>query len=170
MHDTAKQNKQNWAKTAIHIIRELDLVTFHMKDYLSVEASKIGVRIWCKNSKTTGTWYSLQQVTAEVQPRLAAQANTAVGRDRTLVVNRTFSHHFFYPWYIRQTTFHTRVVEEVAGPRDICQAVLTAILPSGVLQQLFECLPQSLPDITHVDPKRLGSKNNTMKEAQQAHK
>ena len=46
-------------------------------------------------------------------------------------------------------TFHTLVVEEVAGPRDICQAVLTAILPSGILQQLFECLPQSLPDITY---------------------
>ena len=46
-------------------------------------------------------------------------------------------------------TFHTPVVEEVAGPRDICQAVLTGILPSGVLQQLFECLPQSLPDITY---------------------
>ena len=43
--------KQNWAKIAIHIIRELDLVTFHMEDYMSDEASK--------NSKTTGTWYSL---------------------------------------------------------------------------------------------------------------
>ena len=32
---------------------------------------------------------------------------------------------------------------KVPGPRDICQAVLTAILPSGVLQQLFECLPQN---------------------------
>ena len=51
--------KQNWAKTAIHIIRELDLVTFHMKDYLSDEASKIDVRTWCKNSETTGTCYSL---------------------------------------------------------------------------------------------------------------
>ena len=68
------------------------------------------------------------------------------------------------------------MVEEVAGPRDICQAVLTAILPSGVLQQLFECIPQSLPDITYlvlnkdVDPQRQGSENNAaMKEAQQAH-
>ena len=39
------------------------------------------------------------------------------------------------------------MVEEFAGPRDICQAVLTAIFTSGVLQQLFECPPQSLPDI-----------------------
>ena len=47
-----KQNKKNWAKTAIHILRELDLVTFHTKDYLSDEASKIDVRIWWyKNSK-----------------------------------------------------------------------------------------------------------------------
>ena len=36
---------------------------------------------------------------------------------------------------------------EVAGPRDIRQAVLTAIFPSGVFQQLFECLRQSVPDI-----------------------
>ena len=67
------------------------------------------------------------------------------------------------------------MVEEVAGPPDICQAVLTAIFPSGVLQELFECLPQSLPDITRyvfnkdVDLKRLGSESNVMKEAQQAH-
>ena len=53
-----------------------------------------------------------------------------------------------------QSTSHTPVVEEVAGPRDICKAVLTAIFPSGVLQQLFECLPQSLPDIKQ----RRGSK------------
>ena len=44
---------------------------------------------------------------------------------------------------------YTPVVEEVAGPHDICQAVLTARFPNGVLQQLFEYLPQSLPDITH---------------------
>ena len=46
-------------------------------------------------------------------------------------------------------TFHTPVVEEVADPRDICQAVLTVRFPSVVLQQLFECLPQSLPGITY---------------------
>jgi len=52
--------KQNWAKNAIHIIRELDLVTFHRKDNLSDGTSKIDVRIWWrKNSKTTGTWYSV---------------------------------------------------------------------------------------------------------------
>ena len=50
---------------------------------------------------------------------------------------------------IWQSTFHTPVVEEVAGPRDICQRVLTARFPSGILQQLFECLPQSPPDITY---------------------
>ena len=48
-----------------------------------------------------------------------------------------------------QITFHTPVVEEVAGPRDICRGVLTAILSGGVLQQLFECLPQPLPDVTY---------------------
>ena len=38
--------KQIWAKNAIHIIRELDLVTFHMKDHLSDDGtSKINVRM-----------------------------------------------------------------------------------------------------------------------------
>ena len=62
------------------------------------------------------------------------------------------SHYLITPYSaldIWQSTFHTPVVEEVAGPRDICQAVLIAIFPSGVLQQLFECLPQSLREITY---------------------
>ena len=37
--------KQNRAKNAIHIIRELDLVTFHMKDNLSDGTSKIDARV-----------------------------------------------------------------------------------------------------------------------------
>ena len=41
-----KQNKTKlMKKNAIHIIRELDLVTFHMKDYLSDGTSKIVVRM-----------------------------------------------------------------------------------------------------------------------------
>ena len=42
---TLKRIKRNWAKTAIHIIRELDLVTFHMKYNLSDGTSKIDVRM-----------------------------------------------------------------------------------------------------------------------------
>ena len=64
------------------------------------------------------------------------------------------------------------MVEEVAGPRDICQAVLTAIFPSGVLQQLFESSSTTTGHYVlnkDADPKRLGSENNAMKEAQQAH-
>ena len=49
---------------------------------------------------------------------------------------------------------------EVAGPRDIRQAVLTAILPSGDLQQLTSGHYVLNKD---VDPKRLGSENNAMK-------
>ena len=64
------------------------------------------------------------------------------------------------------------MVEEVAGRRDICQAVLTVIFPSGVLQQVFES--SSITTGHYVlnedaDPERLGSENNAMKEAQQAH-
>ena len=50
--------KQNRAKNAIHITRELDLVTIHMKDNLSDGTSKIDVRIY-DNVKTKGAWYSL---------------------------------------------------------------------------------------------------------------
>ena len=59
------------------------------------------------------------------------------------------SHSIFTSTFdIWQSTFNTPEVE-VADPRDICQAVLTAIFHSGVLQQLFEGLPQSLPDMTY---------------------
>ena len=50
--------KQNSAKNAIHMIRKLDLVTFHMKDNLSDGTSKIDVRTR-DSVKTTGAWYSL---------------------------------------------------------------------------------------------------------------
>ena len=91
------RTKQNWAKTAVHMIRELDLVTFHMEDNLSDGTRKVDVRTY-DNVKTTGAWYSLwmlQQVTEDVQPMLAAQVNSAVSLDRTCMVNTTFSHHFF---------------------------------------------------------------------------
>ena len=64
------------------------------------------------------------------------------------------------------------MAEEVAGLRDICQAELTVIFPSGVLQQLFESSSITTGHCIlnkDVDPKRLGSENNAMKEAQRAH-
>ena len=48
MHDIVMLNRvqQNRAKNAIHIIRELGMVTFHMKDNLSDDGtSKIDVRM-----------------------------------------------------------------------------------------------------------------------------
>ena len=67
-------------------------------------------------------------------PGLGAQVNGAVSLDRTRLVNTTFSHDFSWLW---QRTLHILVVE-VAGPRDICQAIFTARFPIGVLHQLFE--------------------------------
>ena len=101
----------------------------------------------------------LQQVTAEVQPRLAAPVSSAISLDRT----RWWKSHYLITSYSAlldtgQSAFHTPVVEDVAGPRDICQSVLTVRFPSGVLQQLLECVPQSLPDITYYCEQRLGSK------------
>ena len=40
------------------MIRELDLVTFHMEDNLSDGTRKVDVRTY-DNVKTTGAWYSL---------------------------------------------------------------------------------------------------------------
>ena len=48
--------KQNQAKNAINILRELDLVTFHMKDNLSDDGtSKIDVRMIMYNLQVRGT-------------------------------------------------------------------------------------------------------------------
>ena len=54
----------------------------------------------------------LRQVTAEVQPRLAAQSNSAVSVDRTRMVNITFSHHFC-SWY----TYMTKHISHTCGRR-----------------------------------------------------
>ena len=75
---------------------------------------------------------------------------------------------------IWQSISHTPVVEEVSGPCDICQVVLTATRYTSK-----RCLATALrvsSSITtghyvlnkDVDPKCLGSENNAMKEAQQA--
>ena len=71
-----------------------------------------------------------------------------------------------------KSTFHTPVVKEVAGPRDICQAVLSHISERCLATALR--VSSSVTTGHHVlnkdvDPKRLGSVNNPMKEAQQAH-
>ena len=64
------------------------------------------------------------------------------------------------------------MLEEVAGPRDICQAVLshiserclgTALGVSSLIATGHYVLNKD------VDPMRLGSENNAMKGAQQAH-
>ena len=67
---------------------------------------------------------------------------------------------------------HLPVVEEVAGPRDICQVVLTAIFPRvscNSSSSVFLNHYRALCTNKDVDPKRLGSENNAMKEAQGAH-
>ena len=114
----------------------------------------------------------LQQVTAEVRPRLAAQVNSAVSFDRTPMVNIILSHHFFCPWYMTKHISHT------CGRRSCRPA---RYLSSSIHSHISEwCLATALrvsSSITtghyvlnkDVDPKRLGSDNNAMKEAQQAH-
>ena len=64
------------------------------------------------------------------------------------------------------------MVEEVAGPGDICQAVLSHIckrcLPTA--HRVSSSTTTGLYVLNKdVDPNRLGSENNAMKEAQQAH-
>ena len=50
-----KQNKTNLIKNAIHIIRELELVTLQLKDNLSDRTSKIGVRMILSKLQVRGT-------------------------------------------------------------------------------------------------------------------
>ena len=90
-----KQIKVKLSKNAIHIIQELDLVNFTWKTiWVMGRANRCTY-----DNKTTGAWYFLQllqQVTAEVQPRLAAQVNSAVSLDKTCMLNITFSRHVFF--------------------------------------------------------------------------
>ena len=105
--------KQNWAKNAIHIIRELDLVTFHMKDNLSVGTSKsmyVQVRTPCKCCSR-----SQQSSSPGLRLRLTV---LIVLIERVWWISHsliTSSSALFDTW---QSTFHTHVVE-AAGPRDI---------------------------------------------------
>ena len=113
----------------------------------------------------------LRQVTAEVQPRLAAQVNSAVSLNSTCMVIITFSHHFC-SWCMTKLFSHT------FGRRSCRPArYLSSSTPSHISER---CLATALgvsSSITtghyvlskDVDPKRLDSENNAMKEAQRAH-
>ena len=115
----------------------------------------------------------LQQVTAEVQPRLVAQVNSAVSLDRTCMVNITFSRHFFSSWwYMTKHTSHT------CGRRSCRPArYLSSSTHSHTSKRCLAIALRVSSSITtghyvlikDVDPNRLGSENNAMKEAQQAH-
>ena len=142
---------QNWAKHAIHIIRELDMVTFRTKDSLSDDGtSKIDVRMIMQQLQVRGT---LCKFCSRSQQRPNPGLRLRLTALLVLIKRVWWISHSLITSSARdniwQGTSHTPVVEEVAGPRDICQVVLTAIFPSGVLQQLFECLPRSLPGITY---------------------
>ena len=74
--------------------------------------SKIDVRIYgdvkYKKKQVRGVpckWS--QQVTAKVQPMLAAQVNSAVRLNRTRMVNSTFSHHILWSWHVTNHISHT---------------------------------------------------------------
>ena len=114
----------------------------------------------------------LQQVTAEVQPRLAAQVNSAVSLDRTRMVNITSSQHSFCSWYMTKHISHT------CGRRSCWPArYLSSSTHSHISEQCLATALRVSSSITtgqyvlnkDVDPKRLGSENNAMTEAQQAH-
>ena len=163
--------KQNWAKNAIYKIRELDLVTFHMKDNLSVGTSKsmyVQVRTPCKCCSR-----SQQSSSPGLRLRLTV---LIVLIERVWWISHsliTSSSALFDTW---QSTFHTHVVE-AAGPRDIfvkqdsqsyfravsCKCLATALRVSSSITTGHYVLN------TDADPNRLGSENNAMKEAQQAH-
>ena len=137
---------------------------------LSDGTSKIRCTYVNNNVKTTGTWnslYMLQQVTAGPAQALV---NSAVSLHRTRTVNITFSRLFFCSRYMTKH-ISPPVVEEVRCPRDIVKhthshtserCLATALRVSASITTGQYVLNKD------VDPKRLGSENNAMKEAQQA--
>ena len=151
------------------------LVIFHTNDSLGDGTSEIDVRIY-DNVKSTGAWHSLQmmqQVTADVQPGLTAQVNGAVSLHRTCMVNVTFCHHFFCSW-----TCMTNYISHTCGRRSCRPARYLPISTHSHIS--WRCLATAIrvsSSITtghyvlnkDVDLRRLGSENNAMKEAQQAH-
>ena len=66
------------------------------------------------------------------------------------MVNITFSDHFFCSWYFWQSTLHTPVVE-VAGPRDICRAILTAYTSKHkqVRESILHNIPYTFSGLKH---------------------
>ena len=109
----------------------------------------------------------LQQVTAGPAQALV---NSAVSLHRTRTVNITFSRLFFCSRYMTKH-ISPPVVEEVRCPRDIVKhthshtserCLATALRVSASITTGQYVLNKD------VDPKRLGSENNAMKEAQQA--
>ena len=121
--------KQNWAKTAIHIIRELDLVTFHTKDCLSDKASKsmyVYDDFKSQNLQVRGTPC---KCCSRSQQRSRPGLRLGLTPRLVLIERVWWISHFLITSSaldilrsIWQSTFPTLVVEEVAGPRDIGRA------------------------------------------------
>ena len=116
----------------------------------------------------------LQQVTAEVQPRLAAQVNSAVSPDRMRMVYVTFSHQFFCHWYARvwQSTFHIYTCSwRSYRPARYLSSSTHSQISKRCVATALRWVSSSITTGHYVlkkdvDPKRLGSENNVTKEAQ----
>ena len=101
----------------------------------------------------------LQQVTAWIQPMLAAQVNSAVSLDRTRMVNITLSHHFC-SCYMTKHISHSRSARYLSSSTHIHiskRCVATALRVSSSITTGHHVLNKD------VDPKRLGSENKKVK-------
>ena len=116
----------------------------------------------------------LQQVTAEVPPRLTAQVISAVRLDRTRMVNITFSHQFFCSWYMTKHISHTCGRSSCRSARYWSSNTHSHTTSKRCLATALR-VSSSVTTTGHyvlnkdVDPQRLSSENNAMKEAQQGH-
>ena len=99
--------------------------------------------------------------------RIAAQVNSAVSLDRTGMVNITFSHHLFCCWYMTKNISHTcarrscrpaRYLSSSTDSHTSKRCLATALRVSSSITTGHYVLNKD------VDPKRLGSENNAMKE------
>ena len=172
-----KQNKTKLSKKCHPYNTRIGLVTFHIYerqlDWWEEQNRCIYVLV-----KTTGAWYSLymlQHVTAEVKPRLVAQVNSAVCLDIAFMVSITFSHITSSSALVDiwQSTFHTPVCSRSCRPA----RCLSSSTHGHISERCLATALRASSSITtghyildkDVDPKRLGSENDAMKEAQQAH-
>ena len=100
----------------------------------------------------------LQQVTADVKSRLAAQVNSAVNLDRTCMVNTTFSRHFFFCSWKYMTKHISHTCDRICRPARYLSSSTHSHIPERCLATTALRVSSSTTTGRYVLNKRRGSK------------